>query len=387
MSLETIGMKLGEKQTKKPMLFITALIIILAITLPGIPLLLNNVEPSLEKILPQEIQEVQTMNDMRGQFGADMMYLLVETNGPAYDVRDPDVVKYVDILSERLRGNQYILEVSNIADVVKEVNNDVIPESNTQIQKLIALHPYTPRFVNQDYDLTVIEIRSDTGATSSTINQVVNEIRNEIEIMQEQNPGVDVRLTGFNSIDKATFEVIIADFQYITGFSFLFMLIFLGFYFKSTKKVIASVLVIMTAVMITLGITGYLGLTITVVSMVAAAMIMALGISYGINVTVEYYLIREKHDKKTVLKELNKHLVRALIGSSLTTTAGFLALLFGIIPAMKNLGIVLAIGITVTLIISIFFLPVILYLGDKNLNTVNRTQNAVNKNRKRNQTE
>ncbi|MCF7871658.1 MMPL family transporter [Candidatus Woesearchaeota archaeon] len=363
--LEKLGQKLGIAQSKKPTLFLFLLILIIIITLPGIPLLLGNVEPSLEKILPQDVQEVQTMNDMRAQFGADMMYVLVKAQGPTYDVRDPDVLKYVDILSERIRENEYILQVRNLPDLVKQVNNGIIPESNQDIQKLMNLNPNTPSFINQDYSMTIIEIRSDTGATSETIAQVVEELENEFMITQDQNPGVSLQITGFNSIDKATFQVIIQDFQYITGFSFLFMLIFLGFYFKSIKKIIASVVVIMTAVIITLGITGYLGLTITVVTMVAAAMIMALGISYGINVTVEYYLLRKQHNKEKILPELNKNMIRALIGSSLTTSAGFLALLFGIIPAMKTLGIVLAIGISITLLISILFLPVILILQDK----------------------
>ena len=367
--LETIGEKLGSMQSKKPMLFIGILLILLILALPGIPLLLGNVEPSLEKILPQDVQEVRTMNDMRAQFGADMMYIIVRAEGPTYDVRDPDVLKYVDMLSSRIRGNEYILQVRNLPDLVKQVNNGVIPESNQEIQKLMSLNPNVPGFINPDYTMTVIEIRSDTGATSETIEQVVNELENEFLVTQDQNPGVSLQITGFNSIDKATFEVIIQDFQYITGFAFLFMLVFLVFYFKSVKKVIPSVIVIMTAVLITLGITGYIGLTITVVTMVAAAMIMALGISYGINVTVEYYILRKKNNKKETLQELNKNMIRALVGSSLTTSAGFLALLFGIIPAMKNLGIVLAIGISVTLVISIFFLPAILTLQDKNKKT------------------
>ena len=53
-----------------------------------------------------------------------------------------------------------------------------------------------------------------------------------------------------------------------------------------------------------------------------------------------------------------------MIGASLTTMAGFLALLFGVLPAMKTLGIILAIGIFTTLIGAIFLLPVIIYLYD-----------------------
>lgn len=365
MKLENIGKKLADKQIKSSGIFMIALALLLVVTIPGIPLLLDHIEPSLEKIMPQDVQEVRTMNDMRAMYGADMMYLLIEPVGPTYDIRDPDVVTYMDMLANKLREREYILEITSLPDLVKEVNNNVIPDSNDEIRQLMSLNPRTAMYVNHDYTLALMQIRSDTGATASVIKETVDGIRFDIESLQYYNPGVSITITGFNAIDKATFEVILQDFVFITGFSFLFMSIFLLLYFKSIRKVIGALAVIMISVLVTLGLTGYLNITVTVVTMVAAAMIMALGISYGINVTYDYYLQRKKLNKQNALRELNSELIRALVGSSLTTSAGFLALLFGVIPAMKNLGTVLAMGIIVTLAVSIIFLPVIIYKLDK----------------------
>lgn len=361
--LEQLGLNLAKHQEKHAKKFMMALFVVLAISLPGILLLLGNVEPSLEKVLPQS--ELTTMNDMRGQFGADMMYLIVKIeDGPVQDITHQEAVKYIKILSDRINQNEFILDVYSIATIVEE-SNGFIPEDKEETKRIILDHPMSSLYLNNDYSMTIVQIRSDTGAEAKIIKEVVEGIEKEISDSEDYNPGLAVSITGFNAIDKATFEVIIQDFAFITGFSFLFMLIFLGFYFKNWKKVFSAVSVIMIAVMVTLGITGYLGITITVVTMVAAAMIMALGISYGINVVHAYYLLRKKMNKIKSLEELNKDLIRALVGSSLTTSAGFLALLAGVLPAMKNLGIVLAIGITVTLVTSIIFLPVIIFKLDK----------------------
>ncbi len=364
-SLEKFAEKLSEQQLKKQYLFVMVSILIILSAMPGLPLLLNHIEPSLEKILPQEVEEIQTMNEMRMQYGADMMFLVFSVDSPAMDVRDPDVLKYLSRVTQKLSTNDYILEATSSADLVKQINNNVIPESNKKIRELLAQHPETPRYINHDYSDTLVIIRSDTGATASVIKETVDEIYVTLDSLEATNPGLSYKLTGFNAIDKATFEVIIKDFGTITLISFLFMLAFLALYFRSIKKVVSSVSVIIISLIITAGITGYLGLTITVITMVAAAMIMALGISYGINVTYDYYRLREENNKEDSLRILNKNLIRALIGSSFTTSAGFLALLFGIIPAMKNLGIVLAMGIVVTLIVSIFLLPIIIYKSDK----------------------
>lgn len=364
--LEQLGEKIAKTQIKYPSIFMIGMILVLLATLPGVLLLISHVEPSLEKILPQQVEEVKTMNDMRAQFGADMMYIVIKADGPTYDVRNTQSLKYIDVLSNKLRERQYILEVNNLADLIKQTNQNYIPESNQEIKELLKLHPQTGMYLNHDYSTTMIRIRSDTGATSSIIEQVVNDIEDDILSLEQYNPGLALQITGFNSIDKATFEVIIQDFAKITLFSFTFMVAFLLLYFRSVRKVIASISVIMLSVLITLGITGYLNITITVVTMVAAAMIMALGISYGINTIYDYFLLRKKLKKGDALIELEKGLIRALVGSSLTTTSGFLALLFGIIPAMKNLGIVLAIGILITLLVSVLILPVIILLLDNN---------------------
>ena len=364
--LEKIGTSIAKKQISKPKIFLSILFLILLLVAPGIPLLLGHVEPSLEKVLPQQVQELKVMNLMRGQFGADMMYLLVSVKGPVYDVRDSSAMNYMDLLESKLRLNNFLIDVNGLPELVKQVNNGVIPDSNEEIKNLLLLNPNTMMFLNDDYSTAIIQIKSDTGSSASVIKEVVQEIESTINSLESQNPGLEISITGFNAIDKATFEVMMKDFALITGFSFLFMLLFLLFYFRgSIRKVFMTISVIIISLIITLGLTGYLGITITVVTMVAAAMIMALGVSYGINVTYEYYLLRKNNDKKESLKILVKNLIRALVGSSFTTSAGFLALLFGVIPAMKNLGIVLAGGIVVTLLVSILFLPVIIYLLDK----------------------
>lgn len=361
--LEKIGKSIAKKQTSNPIKFMIILMILILITAPGIFLLLSHVEPSLEKTLPQNVQEVKTMNDMRTQFGADMMYIVVNSDSVT-DLRNPQVIKFIDLISQKIEKNDFILDVYSIANIVKE-STGKIPDSIHEIKTILKNNPLTKMYLNYDYSLALIQIRSDTGSSSKIINRVVKDIKDDIKNLETFNPGVTTSITGFNAIDKATFEVIIRDFMYITVFSLLFMVIFLFIYFRSIKKIVMSTSVIILSLIMTLGITGYLGITITVISMVAAAMIMALGISYGINVTYEYYILKKSHSKKESIKKLNSLIIRALTGSSFTTGAGFLALLFGVIPAMKNLGIILAMGIIITLLNSVLFLPVIIYLLDR----------------------
>ncbi len=368
MSLESLGRAIGDLQERRPMRFLLMALLVTLATLPGLPLLINHVEPSIEKVLPQDVEVVQTMNAMRSQYGADMMYLVLQpyrTAGTVVDMRSPDVLRYEDLLAAKLRERQSILEVQTLADFVRRDNGGTLPIDADETRRLIANDPASGLFLGADDGVGIIHIRSDTGASAQLIRETVEAIDEDVASLTADNPGVKVHLTGFNAIDKATFEIIIADFASITLWSFLFMLAFLFLYYKgSVRKVLLSISVIMLALIWTLGLTGYLGITITVVTMVAAAMIMALGISYGIHTVHRYSELREEHPPGESLVLMQEELLRAMLGSSLTTSAGFLALLFGVLPAMKNLGVILAMGIVITLAATVLVVPVIIRITD-----------------------
>lgn len=355
MILEKVGEAIGRAQQKSPITFIIAWIVLLAVTLPGVPLLLDNVEPSLEKVLPQDIDEIRTMNNMRSQFGADMVHIVFEVEPPLHDILNPQVFEYFEQLSLRVVQNEFIFGTQSVLDITPHR----IPQSE-EMALLLANHPHIHSFVNTDRSLTVFNVQTDTGASAESIQTVLGYIEQELASLEYMNPGLTYSITGFTVIDRATFMVIIMDFIKITGVAFVSMILFLLFYFRNIKKVFISMLYLGLAVMMTLGIVGYTGMTITVVTMVAAAMIMALGISYAVNILYEYYSLPQKN----ILVQLQSKLIVALLGSSLTTGAGFMALMFGVIPAMKNLGLILALGILITVTIGILLIPVVIYMMD-----------------------
>ncbi len=362
--LDEFAEKITKAQTKKPLAFIAVFIIISLMLAPGITRLVGNVEPSLEKVLPQDIIEIKTMNNMRTMFSADMTYIIIHAEHPVDDVRDPKLLKYLDAVEQKLRTRDYIFEVTSIADLIKEQNNNVIPESIYETKKLLRQNPMTPLFTDHSYSFAVVSIRTDTGASAKAINSVISSIEEDLKSLEGMNPGSRAEITGFNAIDKATFEVIMSDFAYITMIAMALVAVVVFITFKSFVKGMLPMAVVMISLIWTMGIIGYLGLTITVVTMVAAAMIMGLGIDFGIHVVHNYYSFRKKHSAAYSITETMKELLRAMLGASLTTIAGFLALLFGMLPAMKILGIVLAIGILTTLIGAVFLLPAIVYLYD-----------------------
>ena len=85
-------------------------------------------------------------------------------------------------------------------------------------------------------------------------------------------------------------------------------------------------------------------------------------IGYGINNGIFiYHRFLENNSISKTLSQTGS----AVIASSLTTLAGWGTLLIAIHPGLKSMGMVAVIGLTIMLIISITFLPAVIYLVSK----------------------
>lgn len=353
--LDKIGEKIGSAQAKKPLAFIAVFALLALLLAPGALLLIDNVEPSLEKVLPQDVREVALLEELRSDYRADQILLVVQTNRIS-DVRDEAVMRYARAIKEHTQTIPYVVQVYTPADILTETQL----QSTREIKQALA----ESKDISPDRQTMLITARVDTGADAELITQVTDDLEETLQRLEPLNPGVDITITGYPAIDKATFEVIISDFSRITLLSFALVAVIVALALRSFKRAGLALIVVMNAMIWTFGIVGYLGLTITVVSMVAAAMIMGLGIDFGIHTAYTYTQNRKKMSKKKAVKELQSELLRALSAGSFTTMAGFLALLFGVLPAMKVLGIILAIGIFSTLIGAVFLLPPLLIYTD-----------------------
>jgi hydrophobe/amphiphile efflux-3 (HAE3) family protein len=358
--LEEAAEKIVELQIKYPKIVLFVILLITLLLVPGI--LKVKIEPSLEKVLPDDLPIIKTMNDMRNQFGADMVYIVLEPDYAA-DIREPKILNYIDALQEKLIKDENILEVSSITSIVKE-KNGFIPDSKRKIESILNDDPRTFKFANRDYSLTFLQLRTDTGTNANLIKKLKFDIKDDIASLEEINPGLKAHVTGFNIIDKATFDIMIFDFSFETPLAFVLLGIIMFIAFKSLLKVLIPMIVIMISMIWTTGLIGYFGIVLSSTNIVAAAMIMGLGIDFGIHILYRFYELKEKKSRENALVLTLRENIRALVAVELTTVAGFLSLLSTPLPAIRNFGIILSIGIGSALAAGVVALPAVIFLSD-----------------------
>lgn len=345
MNLEDIAERIVTLQLSAPLGVLGSVLLLTFLLLPGIFQL--NIKPSTEAILPADDPSVQSLYTLRTKFYGDTTYIVFESQ----DVRNQYVLSSLQRITNRLTTHEDVATVRSPATPVLAQYDDIPGEAALERIDYDAL-------VSDDYSTGVMAVQTDTQARAPSIRSVHDHITT---VFEAELPNTKYQLTGYNMIDLATFQVIMNDFATITVFSFAAVLTTLYLVFRTVKKMLLPLTPVLLALTWMLGIGGYLGVNLTIISMVSAAMIMGLGIDFGIHVTKHYY---NTAGKPADLKETMRELSRGLLGGALTTSVGFLSLLFAALTGMHGLGLFLFTGILSAYIGAVILLPTIIILTE-----------------------
>ncbi|MBC5793342.1 MAG: MMPL family transporter [Nanohaloarchaea archaeon] len=346
MIIERLAEKLVEYQVEKPK---KVLLIIGLLTLLVVPGALNlEVKPSTEAILPEDDSTVESLDTLRAKFSGDTTYIVFESDK---DVLNSELLVEIQRISNRVEKVENVHSVESPASIL-ERKYGKIPEDSERLQSFNFRS-----MVSENHRTGLVAVRADTQANSGEIQKLYDEIHTAVQAETTE----DYYLTGYNMIDLATFQVIISDFMTITAVSFGAVLLVLFGVFRDLKRMMFPIVPVMFGLVWMLGLGGYLGANLTIISMVSAAMIMGLGIDFGIHVTKKYFNTKRGAEG---LSETMTELSRGLLGGSMTTGVGFLALLAANLTGMHALGIFLFTGIISAYIGAVFLLPTMIILAD-----------------------
>ena len=90
---------------------------------------------------------------------------------------------------------------------------------------------------------------------------------------------------------------------------------------------------------------GLLGIPISLSTVIVGAVIIGLGVEYGIFMVSRYYEERERRTSAESLKIAITNIGSSTFGSAATTAAAFFALTLSAMPMIQDLGQTLALGI------------------------------------------
>ncbi|GAG99107.1 unnamed protein product, partial [marine sediment metagenome] len=110
-----------------------------------------------------------------------------------------------------------------------------------------------------------------------------------------------------------------------------------------------------------LGTMYFIGYDLNILTITVTSLIIGIGIDYSIHTTERFKIVADKTgDITAAVCETVSKTGGALLIAALTTTLGFIVLIFAPIPPQVQFGVITAITITYSFITSVLLLPLIL---------------------------
>jgi hydrophobe/amphiphile efflux-3 (HAE3) family protein len=311
------------------------------------------------------------------EFGdpAGYVVLLIE----ASDVFQPPVLRYVSDLTRALEHEPQFADVTSLSNArsVRAQGDDVasgpvmghLPRTAEEVEQLrsVALHGalLAKRVVSLDGTATAVLAKMRMLPRSRTVEQQGDAVAAASRILATlaPPPGVRVRVTGAPLVEVETTTALVRSQNTLTPVVLLVMILALVLTFRSVQGVLLPLAAVLVSVVWTAGIYSFFGRPLDMIGSVFPTILLVYGIVDPIFVYTRYLrkLDLGRHRQAAILEALSE-LVLPCFLTSLTTALGFAAFSTARLPMIRNFGVIVAIGVSLSFVTTLTVLPVLLAL-------------------------
>jgi uncharacterized protein len=349
-------------------------------------------EGDINKMMPQQLPIYQLNNKIKDEFsGQDTVFILImlddEVKEKAHlnDIRDKDIFEFVVKLEESLYQESSVENVVSISPVINMMDAQGIPITNENIKDILKGIPEISGLISRDYSKMIMIVNTGVGSAEEKVVALTDLMNDKIDAFSLPS-GVTVQVTGSPQIIVTVLQLLKSDAIYTLFLASAIIILLLIILQKSISKALLIYLPILLGIIWTLGTMGWLGIPIGIATAGLGAMILGLGVEYGVFILTRYYEERDKENSQLdSLKVSVPGVGASILGSGTTTIIGFLALSLSFMPMMQMLGLSLAIGIFYCIIAAVFIEPVFLIIEENlELYLLNRKKKSINNHKRLN---
>ena len=302
---------------------------------------------NIAKEMPQDLPVFVLQEKIASKFrGEEFMIIAVCLNDETgakdipRDIRDPKVIESVVELHERLEAESSIEKVQSVAPFFREG----VPDDLEGVKKKLASAPGTEQFFNRDFSIMLVYASPIAGLSEEKVKEATDMIQNDVDAITKP-AGVDYKITGMAPLINELLRLMREDMIFTTFVAAIIIFGLLALLERSFTKGFLVFLPLIFAIIWTFGTMGFLGIHISISTVIIGAVIIGLGVEYGIFMVARYYEERERHGTAESLKIAVTNIGASTFGSAATTTAAFFALTLSVMPMIQHLGQTLALGI------------------------------------------
>lgn len=332
--------------------------------------------------VPGDIEAIQAFDYIEDEFGGtgfNVLYVIeidpdYSGSGESRDVRDPEIIEYIDVIGAKAATLREVNSVSSAATIIREANGGRLPKTKEGVKAIMGSFEGPPNpfdsYISSDYSIATIRVNYDAAGEYES-EEIVDEL---LKIGGEAIPpgGAEVTLTGGPVTSVVLLRQVGPTFA-ITGIlSFVGIFIVVVLIFYSLRYGVTSLLAVVFGSTWAFGFLGFTGFALNPNTSGALSLILGIGIDFGIQVVTRFRQeLRQVHHMKRrpAGHAIEKTLPRVIVPMTISMIAiilGFKALSLGSLKFVGELGDVMALGVFMSYVAAITVIPAVLVI----LNTI-----------------
>ena len=193
-------------------------------------------------------------------------------------------------------------------------------------------------------------------------HQNITEIR---DVISKYGENAKIHLGGIPMITDDMMSYIKNDIAVFGIGVFIFIVVTLWFIFRNLKWVIMPLLGCAASVIIMIGLLGFIGWKVTVISSNFIALMLILNMAMNIHFTVRFLQLKKETPQlttKETVSEASKKMVLPILYTVLTTICAFLSLVLSDIKPIIDFGWMMTLGLIVSFSVTFLLLPSLISL-------------------------
>ena len=366
--IQNIFEKYSKLIVDHPFALLVALIVSAAIVFTGATQI-EQVSQNNEDFLPDTVPSVEAFDVIGAEFGqgggGSTYTVLLETD-PKYansneirDIREPEVINYVETVSNDIESFKEVVTVSSVADLV---NN---PSTRRDVIRQLEASGQSSRYVSQDKSFTIIRI-SSTDISADEEEELASRIKTSVE-RNERPSGIEAGYTGQPFINQAFQEQSQSTQGQTSILSLIGVFLVVILLFRSIVSGLTSLSALVFGIMTGIGMFGWLGLNLSPATSGAISMGMGIAIDFGIQTVSRYREERKDSGIEKSLAEMFIGVINPMTIALISSIIGFTALSLGRITFLSDLGTILSLTTLFAFIGALTIIPTLLVIYDKHV--------------------
>lgn len=335
-----------------------------------------NVQLSYElaKMLPLSDSTSIRYDIFKERFGEDGNVFAVGIRNDKIFEKDQFNALYT--LCADIRKKEGIEEVVSIARTVNIFKNDSLKkfEFNPLVKGLVksqaeadsiknlvfSLPFYNGLLYNKSTNTYLLAITLDkTKLNDKSREGLIMDIRDMIESYREKTNS-EVHYSGLPYIRTVTTQKVKHELILFIILSLIIAAVIMILFFKSTKVVFSSLILVLISIIWTLGTISLMGYKITILTGVIPSLLVIIAIENCIYLINKYHWEYKLHGNKVkALSRVVKRIGFATLMTNMTTATGFAAFIFTSNAILREFGVIASINVMIEYIMSITLIPII----------------------------